>query len=64
MTKGIIEVHIPSSCLTCDLCYEADYDPRYRIAGERTCVMNKVNVDEYSDSRPSWCPIKRTSIDE
>ena len=55
--KGIIVVNYPNSCSICDLCYESDYDLRYRFEGEKFCGITQMNVDEYREDRPAWCPI-------
>lgn len=49
MTKGIILIDMPESCVECDFC-----------EGSSFCEYPHINrlVTSYIRSRPDWCPIK------
>lgn len=57
---GVVIVDFPTSCATCDLCHESEYDCRYRIEGEKICGVENLNVSGYREGRPDWCPIRST----
>lgn len=52
---GVVIVGFPTSCAKCDLCHEFDDGRRYRI--EKICGVENLNVSEFREGRPDWCPI-------
>ncbi len=65
MSKSVLVMDTPKSCFYCDCCHTRDYDPRYKIDGEKFCGIENENVDfyyrqAYEDNyvKPDWCPLK------
>lgn len=61
--KAILVIDMPSGCSYCDFCHTKDYDPRYKIDGDKYCCIKELNVNDYyydekPRRKPNWCPLK------
>lgn len=60
MSKSVLVIDTPESCLDCQFCYELDEGEAYCSISDDdkdTSLMKKIEYG-YCQGKPDWCPLK------
>lgn len=62
MSKSVLVIDTPESCLDCQFCYELDEGEAYCSISDDdkdTSLMKKIDCEYgYCQGKPDWCPLK------
>lgn len=63
MSKSVLVIDTPESCLDCQFCYELDEGVEACCSisddDKDTSLMKKIDCEYgYCQSKPDWCPLK------
>ena len=61
MSKSVLVIDTPESCLDCQFCYELDEGEAYCSISDDdkdTSLMKKIDCEYgYCQGKPDWCPL-------